>query len=189
MPADEDLKTVAGGEQTARLFFALWPEAKVRRSLDQAGRKLHGICGGRRMRAPNVHLTLVFLGDVALARLDELHAVAGRVSGAPFSMTLDRLGWWRHNRVAWAAPREAPEALLGLVACLQEGLRNAGFAFDNRPVFAPHVTLLRNARCSEVEMPSLTPLDWEADAFVLVKSVTTDAGAAYEVIGRWSLQR
>ena len=70
---------------------------------------------------------------------------------------------------------------------LQEGLRKVGFSFDDRPVFAPHVTLLRNARCNEVEMPSLTPLEWAADEFVLVKSVTTDAGATYEVIGRWGL--
>lgn len=189
MLAGEGLKTVAEVSPIARLFFALWPGAKVRHALDQAGNKLHAACGGRRMRAPNLHFTLVFLGNVALARLDELHAVAGCVSGASFSMTLDRLGWWRHNRVAWAAPQETPEALQDLVTQLQEGLRNAGFAFDDRPVFVPHVTLLRNVRCNEVEMPPLTPLKWAADAFVLVKSVTTDAGAAYEVIGRWDLQR
>lgn len=177
----------AEGEKTARLFFALWPDAGVRRVLDQAGSRLHAICGGRRMRAPNVHLTLVFLGSVALARLDELRAVAGRVSGASFSMTLDHLGWWRHNRVAWAAPQETPQALQGLVAQLQEGLRNAGFAFDDRPVFAPHITLLRNARCNGLEMPPLMPLEWAAGEFVLVKSATTDAGAAYEIIGRWGL--
>lgn len=177
------------GEGTVRLFFALWPNAKVRRALDQAGRKLHAACGGRRMQAPNVHLTLVFLGNVAVARLDELRAVAGRVSGPSFSMMLDRLGWWRHNRVAWAAPQETPEALQGLVSQLQDGLRNAGIDFDDRPIFAPHITLLRNARCNEVEMPPLAPLEWTADEFVLVKSATTDAGAAYEVIGRWGLAK
>ena len=62
----------AEGEKTARLFFALWPDNEVRRTLDQAGRQLHAACGGRRMRAPNVHLTLVFLGNVEIARLDEL---------------------------------------------------------------------------------------------------------------------
>ncbi|MBZ0105031.1 MAG: RNA 2',3'-cyclic phosphodiesterase [Sulfuricella denitrificans] len=178
---------MAGGEQTVRLFFALWPDAKVRRALDQAGRKLHAVCGGRRMRAPNLHLTLVFLGNVAVARLDELRAVTGGVSGAPFSMTLDHFGWWRHNRVAWAAPQEIPEALQGLVARLQENLRNADFVFDDRPVFVPHVTLLRNARCNEIEMPPMMPLAWAVDAFVLVKSATTDTGATYEVIGRWGL--
>ncbi len=187
MPADEKLSMPGEGEKTARLFFALWPDARVRRALDRAGGKLHAACGGRRMQAPNIHLTLVFLGNVAVARLDELRAVAASVSGLSFSMTLGRLGWWRHNRVAWAAPQETPEALQGLVAQLQEGLRNAGFTFDDRPVFAPHITLLRNARCDEVEMPPLEPLEWAADEFVLVKSASTDAGATYEVIGRWGL--
>lgn len=177
------------GEKTVRLFFALWPDAGVRRALDQAGRQLHAACGGRRMRAANVHLTLVFLGNVEIARLDELRAVAGRVSGLRVAMTLDCLGWWRHNRVAWAAPQETPEALQGLVAQLQEGLRNAGFTFDDRPVFAPHITLLRNARCNGVELPPLEPLEWLAGEFVLVKSATTDAGAAYEIIGRWGLAK
>lgn len=175
------------GEKTARLFFALWPDAGVRRALDQAGSKLHALCGGRRMKAPNVHLTLVFLGNVAVSRLDELRAVAGCVSASSFSMTLARLGWWRHNRVAWAASQETPEALKGLVAQLQDGLRSADFVFDDRPVFAPHITLLRNARCEELEMPSLMPLEWVVNEFVLVQSATTDAGATYEVIGRWGL--
>jgi 2'-5' RNA ligase len=178
---------VAGREQTIRLFFALWPDNEVRRALDQAGKKQQVACGGRRMRAPNLHLTLVFLGNVAAGRLDELRAVAAGISNPAFSMTLDRLGWWRHNRVAWVAPQETPEALQGLVAQLQDGLRNSGFTFDDRPVFVPHVTLLRNARCEGLEMPPMMPLVWAADAFVLVKSVTTDAGATYEVIGRWGL--
>ena len=68
-------------------------------------------------------------------------------------------------------------------------MRNAGFAFDDRPVYVPHVTLLRNARCEEVEMPPLKALEWAADAFVLVRSVTRDEGAAYEVIGRWGFSK
>lgn len=178
-----------GEDETARLFFALWPTARVRGALDQVGRKLRVVCGGRQMLAPNVHLTLVFLGNVEVARLDALRAVAAGVRVQPFAMTLDKLGWWRHNRVAWAAPLETPRALSDLVAQLQIGLRDAAFAFDDRPVYAPHVTLLRNARCEGVEYPPFAPLEWAADEFVLVRSVTREEGAAYEVIGRWPMMQ
>lgn len=176
-------------EKTARIFFAIWPDEKVRGALDQAGVKLRRACGGRQMRAPNVHLTLVFLGDVAVARIDALKAVAGEVTAPPFVMTLNRLGWWRHNRVAWAAPEVTPEPLLTLVDRLQNGLRNADFAFDDRPSYAPHVTLLRNAHCQGVELPPLAPIEWAAGEFVLVQSVTREEGATYEAVGRWPLQR
>lgn len=173
--------------KTARLFFALWPAPAERGALDQAGRKLRVACGGRQMRANNLHLTLVFLGNVELSRLDTLRAVAGGVRAAPFAMTLSRLGWWKHNRVAWAAPDATPDPLAELVARLQAGLRQAGFAFDDRPTYVPHVTLLRNARCDALEWPPFGPLEWRAEEFVLVRSVTREEGATYEAIGRWPL--
>lgn len=169
------------------MFFALWPAPAVRGKLDQAGRKLRVACGGRQMRANNLHLTLVFLGNVELSRLEALRAVAGEVRAAPFGLTLTRLGWWKHNRVAWAAPDVTPEPLAELVAQLQDGLRRAGFAFDDRPAYVPHVTLLRNARCEIEEWPPFGPLEWAAGEFVLVRSVTREEGATYEAIGRWTL--
>lgn len=175
-------------EGQARLFFALWPGSRVRGALDRAGRKLCGACGGRRMRAPSLHLTLVFLGNVELARIDALRAVAQAIAAQPFAVTFDKLGWWRHNRVAWAAPEVTPERLTMLVKQLQGALREAGFAFDDRPSYVPHVTLLRNARCEGVAFPPFPPLEWRADEFVLLRSVTGEEGAAYEIIGRWELK-
>lgn len=139
------------------------------------------------MRANNIHLTLVFLGSVELARLEVLRALASDVLAMPFTMILDRLGWWKHNRVVWAAPETTPDPLLSLVHQLQAGLRSEGFDFDDRPVYSPHVTLLRNARCDAVEWPPFKPLEWAANDFVLVRSVTLPEGATYEAIGRWPL--
>lgn len=177
------------GKGAARLFFALWPDAGVRGALDRLGRNLRTACGGRQMRPDTIHLTLVFLGNVDLARKDALYAVAGKVRVPPFPMTLTIPGWWQHNRVAWAGPEITPEPLLSLVNQLQEGLRGEGFAFDDRPTYVPHVTLLRNARCEGMELPPFAPLYWQAQDFVLVRSITREEGAAYEVIGRWPLLR
>ncbi len=177
-----------GAAGSARLFFALWPAPPVAGALDRAGRELHLACGGRRTRRDNIHLTLVFLGNVELFRMEALRAVAQAVRVPRFRLVLDSLAWWRHNRVAWAGSARTPEPLAQLVTQLQDGLRAVGIRFDERPVYVPHVTLVRNARCEGVALPALPALRWDAEDFVLVRSVTREEGAAYEAIGRWPLR-
>ena len=168
----------------ARVFFALWPDDGVRDALHREAQRLHRNCGGRVMRRENVHLTLVFVGDVAVERLDELKAVAGTICGSSFELVLDRLGYWRHNRIVWASPLTVPEALRELVSSLEDRLKHAGFEFDERP-YAPHITLLRDARAPGVPAP--LHLDWPVADFVLVESARSDQGSAYRVLARWNL--
>lgn len=172
--------------KTTRVFFALWPEPAVQAALDRAAYKLHAMCGGRQTRCDTIHITLVFLGEVELARLDVLRAAAECVQAPAFSWELCKFGWWRHNRIAWAAPEATPLALAQLVAQLQSGLKEAGLQFDERP-YLPHVTLLRKADCRHAVLTA-EPVPWEVNDFVLVRSVPGPEGSAYEIIGRWSLQ-
>lgn len=170
----------------ARVFFALWPDADVRAALHERAQQLHGGCGGRVMRRENVHLTLVFIGAVAPGQLDELQTVAGSIGGSPFELVIDRTGYWRHNRIVWAAPQHVPEALLELVGSLESGLQQAGFEFDRRP-YAPHITLLREARAPGGQAP--LRLDWSVRDFVLVESAPDSRGSAYRVVASWPLRR
>ncbi len=168
----------------ARVFFALWPDDGVRDALHFHAQQLHRGCGGRAMRRENLHLTLVFVGDVAAERLDELKSVAGTISGSSFELVLDRLGYWRHNRIVSASPLTVPEALRELVGSLEGRLKQAGFEFDQRP-YAPHITLLRDARAPGVPAP--LDLDWPVGDFVLVESARNVQGPAYRVVARWAL--
>lgn len=168
-----------------RVFFALWPDAPVRRALDQAGRAIQAHCGGRAMRPANIHLTLVFVGDVAPPRLPELCAAAAAVEGAAVAMTIDRAVFWPRQRIAWVGPARTPAALAALVAGLEERLAQGGFAFDRRP-YLPHVTLVRNARCRG-EPQLAAPIEWRAAQFVLALSTRDAEGAAYDLVGRWPL--
>ena len=167
-----------------RLFFALQPDAGVRDELYAAAQKMHRDCGGRVTRCDNLHLTLVFMGNVDAGRIAELRSVAGAIAHAAFEFRLDRFGYWKHNRLAWAAPHTVPAPLRGLVVALEGVLEQPRFAFDRRP-YAPHLTLLRNAR----EPRALPVLDvaWRALEFVLLQSVRDDAGARYEVVAGWPL--
>lgn len=138
------------------------------------------------MRRETLHMTLAFLGEVDPARLAAAQAVAsGLPSVAPFDLAIDRLGCWRHNHIVWAGC-EAPPALGALADGLAEGLRAAGFRLDDRP-FAPHVTLLRDARCPEALPAPEKPVAWPVGEFVLVESRLSPKGADYAVLARYPL--
>jgi len=168
---------------SARVFFALWPDDPVRSALHDAGRRLHQAVQGRLTRAPSIHLTLLFLGHVAEARLDALREAVSSVPVEPFSMSLDRAACWRHNRIAWVGPSNPPQPLEDLVRRLSARVEAAAFDFDRKP-FAAHVTLVRNAQCGPpLALPA--PIEWAVRGFVLVRSQLDAGGSRYEVIGQW----
>ena len=170
--------------RAARVFFALWPDDSVRDALARNARMLHRSCGGRVMRRENVHLTLVFIGDIAVGRLDELRSVAATMSGVAFGIVLDQLGYWRHNRIVWAAPQTVPGPLRELVTGLERALKQAGYEFDRRP-YAPHLTMIRDAREPRV-LPALD-VPWPVADFALVQSVRDEHGSRYQVVASWPL--
>lgn len=171
-------------EASLRLFFALWPDEATRVALDQVAATLQPTWGGRRMHSESLHLTLAFLGDTPVVRLDALRQLATTVAGEPFTLTLNSPGCWQHNRVGWLGVKDTPPALAQLVSDLTRVLQTGEFPLDHQP-YVPHVTLLRNARCSAP--PPCQPVVWRAQSFVLLASHKPEAGGSYDVLGTWPL--
>jgi 2'-5' RNA ligase len=167
-----------------RLFFALWPDPATRSALAATARELRQACGGRSPPAANLHLTLAFLGAVGAYRLPELRALADAVVTTPFDLDLVRVGCWRAQRLAWAAPPACPPALTALTGQLTDGLRRHGFHTERR-AFKPHVTLLRNVVTVPPVQDLAAPLRWPVRGFVLVCSEPAAKGVQYRVIGQW----
>jgi 2'-5' RNA ligase len=182
-------RTIAqsSGSGTARVFFALWPDQPLRRQLAMWAGTAAQECGGRTMRTENLHLTLVFVGNVARERLPLLHEIAASLAMPDVKFDVDRIGCWRHNHIVWAAPAVVPQALPRFVAGMEAALRDTGFALDERP-YVPHVTLVRNARRGPAA-ESIGPARWEAGRFVLVESVSGKNGVRYDVVGEWGTKR
>jgi RNA 2',3'-cyclic 3'-phosphodiesterase len=166
-----------------RLFFALWPDARVRAQLAHWAHELHAACGGRPMRPENLHLTLAFLGEVDEARVEQVEQAAGQAVAQAGSLVLDVSGYWKHNRIAWAGASDVPTELRAIVAGLRAALAQRKIGFDAKD-FVPHVTLLRHAGAPR-QMPSLPPIDWPFQGFVLVQSVKLPKGSGYEVRKFW----
>ena len=175
----------AGDTARMRVFFALWPGAATAAALHARACALRTTCGGRVMRRDTIHLTLAFLGDVAVSRLDALEAVAQAVRGERFVLELDQVGSWHGNRILWTGCAQAPAALPALAEDLGAGLRAAGFELEAR-AFNPHVTLVRNAMRSP-QGTAPPPIRWPVASFVLVTSEREAGGARYRVLGRWAL--
>lgn len=168
-----------------RLFFALWPDDAARAALGGLAGALQGECGGRAVPAANIHLTLVFLGDVTIARFADACRTAEGIAASRFDFEVGVVGYWRHNRIVWSGPAQCPEMLRGLVTGLESALAAAGFQLDRR-VYVPHLTLLRNARRAPA-MPKMAAIRWPVSEFVLVQSLRQDRGIRYEVLRRWPL--
>jgi len=166
-----------------RLFFALWPDDRVRARLAAYATAAQGRTGGRIMRAEGLHMTLAFLGDVDAARFAALRELGGSVAVKPFEWILDEAGFWKHNRIVWVGASAVPTQLATLVADLRAALKSAGFAFDAKP-FVPHATLVRKGSSSR-ELPPFTPIPWHVTRFVLVRSALGEEGSRYEIAGSW----
>lgn len=170
--------------EVRRLFFALWPPAAVAKALHAAARGAHAADGGRLMRQETLHVTLAFLGDVALSRMGEVEAAATGVPVEPFVLELDRLGYWKHNRIVWAGCGVTPAPLEQLAETLAGQLRAAGFPLETRR-FAAHATLLRNAAAVAQLPPLAAPIVWPVADFALVASTPGTEGSRYKVLRRW----
>lgn len=164
----------------SRLFFALWPDETTRQSLAGLSELLPS--RGKPVAVENLHITLVFLGSANESQQAELIAGASRIDCEPFTLSLDRLAWWRKPRIIQASPAETPEALQRLVGSLRQLAAELGFSVDQRP-FEAHVTLARKVRLAK-DLPQPAAVTWSVDNFCLVRSDTLPEGARYKVTWR-----
>ncbi|MGQ9685406.1 MAG: RNA 2',3'-cyclic phosphodiesterase [Thiobacillaceae bacterium] len=183
MPDRADLSE--GAQDQARVFFALWPDERVRGELARVTARLHRLRGGRRTRAETIHLTLLFVGNVPRTILPALQAGAADIRLPVFELVLDQAECWRHNRIAFLTTSQTPATLLDLVTNLESRLDRLGIPFDRRP-YVPHVTLLRHADCRP-DGPPIQPLRWPVREFVLVESRLEAQGAQYRVLNSYPL--
>lgn len=170
-----------------RLFVALLPDEAAREALvttqDAIGPLL---AKGRRTAPGNLHLTLVFIGEVdEEGRQQVERALAGvRMDDipCPVELHLGRVGAFRKRRdsILWRGIEEDGQltAIRTLNARITRALADAGHPVDEH--FTPHVTLFRSARVAEDAQLEELPVPgspWIATAFHLMLSHHPEGGA------------
>ncbi len=174
-----------GAVATQRLFFALWPSQVIQRQCHlQAGSLLAGV-PGRRVAADNLHVTLVFLGAVTHAVRECLERAAGDIHGTPFTLVLDRAGYWHKPQIVWLGCSELPEPLGWLVRTLNATATECGLTPDTR-AYSPHLTVARKVRSDPGDL-LVTPFIWPVEGFALVESLSRPEGVFYRPVKVWHM--
>jgi 2'-5' RNA ligase len=162
----------ASGGGARRLYFALWPDAALRSTITAA--TLPALTGPERIvPAGELHVTLAFLGAVAVDRVSAAVEAARKVSCEGGVQRFDRLARWGARGPVVLEPMSVEDSLRALHAELHSLLSAAEFALDRRE-FRPHITLSRGpdrrARGlqrsplpSSSASPTASPIDVSAD--------------------------
>ena len=148
-------------DQILRAFIAVEISNEVRAALavEQARLKKFGARVGW-VAPENMHLTLLFLGDIFGAQVAPLAAALDAVTAscARFDLSVTGLGWFgpaQSPRVVWAGVREGAEQLGGLQKKIEEQARALGLRTEAR-AFHPHLTLGRARPGGHATLPALT---------------------------------
>ncbi|MES9862360.1 MAG: RNA 2',3'-cyclic phosphodiesterase [Candidatus Thiodiazotropha sp. LLP2] len=170
-----------------RLFFALWPSAEVRDQLHNCLEEGPSV-KGRPHHPADLHMTLVFLGQVESQQMACIRQAAEEIDVQSFSMEIEHSGYWPRPKIVWAAPESTPQPLTQLVDGLKHKLVSCGFEPEARP-YQPHVTLYRKAQ-HHLPWHLEKPIPWEVSEFVLATSNQPGPKKnRYQILDRWPLQQ
>jgi len=151
----------------------------------------------------SIHLTLKFLGNVAIDRIDAIIRSMEEASRGitPFHLEVRELGVFpnlKRVQVAWVGVKGEVDTIQQLQQRIESGLVPLGFASESRR-FTPHLTLARvNNRASPNERQRFGELiasssfeavhSIEVSAVSLIKSQLTREGAIYTRISSVALK-
>ncbi len=170
-----------------RLFIGLPVTSELASALARHARTI-SLPKGRWTAPENIHLTLVFLGEVAEQRLASIKHELDELDSAPFPIRLTTLNTFQRAGVLVAEVDPAPR-LLHLQEQIASCMVRCGFSpgdREDRP-YHPHITLARfhgPLRLSDKQrtVPALLQRSFSADTVNLYRSNLTPTGAHYEIL-------
>ncbi len=167
------------------LFFAVWPCEAERAAMAAVAARLELGPHVRRIPPEEYHVTVAFVGEVPVERIDALIAIGARSARGPCTLRFDACEHWPKPEVVVAAARQIPENLERLWGELHERLGEIGCALDPKRL-RPHVALARGV----ADAPALPPppaCAWNATELCLMRSARGRTTPAYTVLARWPL--
>ncbi len=133
-----------------RLFIAINLNGETKDYLTAAIQELKTkAVKGNFTRRENLHLTLVFLGELDSDKLGAIKSAMNRVKGEPFGLSFSGFGKFKRNGgdIHWAGV-DRSEALFSVQKQLTEELEKEGFKLEDR-TYSPHLTLGREVRLAD----------------------------------------
>ena len=184
-----------------RLFTAIDLDDAARDAVARLQRRLSERPSGDRslkwVDPSRMHLTLVFLGEVADARVPAIvESLSPPIDVPRFAIAFQGLGVFPPRgapRVLWLGVAQGAAALAAVQGHVVKRLESLGVALEDRP-FHPHLTLARwrdsrpsdrtRALAAGINEP-IAPLG--VDSIALYQSRLSSAGSTYTVLARATL--
>lgn len=170
-----------------RLFYAIFPPPAVQQSLVPLQEKVKGYKGWKTSKTEQLHITLLFLGEVHNEALGQLSSVGKAVAKSvkPFQVELGGTGYFpaAGSPRVWFVKAEG-DGLWDLAT----GLRQALPEVEAKEKFHPHLTLARKKGPAPRVGPQVLGLKFEAKAVCLVESRLEKSGSEYRVLEVFPLQ-
>jgi 2'-5' RNA ligase len=185
----------------ARLFTAIELSPPVRGAIVERQARIHASLraaggGDLRLVPPHqLHLTLVFIGEVDEARVIEIEsAAAAPLPIAPFDVLFGECGVFPPRgapRVLWIGVARGATELTELHRLVCSRVERAGLPRERRP-FRPHLTIGRwRDGAPPLDRRVLPTAPWSisqhVDSIALFRSRLLPSGAEHSVIARTSL--
>ncbi|SDH46901.1 MULTISPECIES: 2'-5' RNA ligase family protein [Bradyrhizobium] len=170
---------------SARLFLAAIPDtgtaARIHR-LAGVLKRAHQF-NGKLIEPERLHVSLFFLGGLPEPDIRAACAAAAEVRMEPFEVLFDRTASFRgkgDSRPFVLVGDNGLQRLISFRRMLGDVMMRKGLRKVANTNFAPHVTLLYDARAVE-EYP-VEPICWTVNEFVLIRSLR-----GHDCLARWSL--
>jgi 2'-5' RNA ligase len=169
-----------------RLFLGLPIPPELAQALTRLTRAIE-LPKGRPTGPENLHLTLVFLGQVAEPTLQSIERELSKLTFVPVQLKLSSLNTFPRAGVLFAEVEPA-RPLLQLQAKVVAAMARCGFTLEDRP-YHPHITLARfhgSLRLSQTQrtLPPSLQRSFRADTINLYRSHSTATGSQYEILSQ-----
>ncbi len=176
-----------GREFGTRFFFAAFLPENLQKKLGNVHAHLKG--QWKTVPSDQLHITLLFLGNISQRTLAELDNIARSTaqSVSPFMAHMHGTGFFPNEgspRV-WFAKAKG-EGFFELARLLRERIA-LELTNEDELDFKPHITLARKKGPAARPAPIVFNEDWNVTEFSLVRSELSRAGPSYTVLGRYPL--
>lgn len=148
----------------------------------------NNVGGVRYVEPENLHITLKFIGEVDVRRVERIAALLDAVAFTPFTVRLEGMGAFpsvEHPRVVWVGIRDGFDRIVEISAEVDRLLSAEGVPRESR-AFHPHVTIGRVKGQSRAVSEKIKEYcgcsfgTFVVERFVLYRSTLTPDGPVYE---------
>ena len=168
-----------------RLFIAIEFSEDIKDELMKSSALIRNACErGSFTRRENMHITLVFLGEIASTRVKEITGLMDNCTSSPIKITTGHMGRFKRwdGDILWRKIT-ADKQLFQLQKTLASRLRDQGFQIEDRK-FVPHLTMTRRAILKDgIELKDLSEqmpdLKYTASKMTLMESKLVNGRTTY----------